>query len=368
MLVSPLLRNMSTHFPLLLRECVVTASALQGDREGIVPSRSAAVGAKRPGAGPNLYRPAAIGLGLLPFAYPKWPERGMIALAGTPTSEPRRLWSLWDMITVKFAELYADLNTLWLLQHNAEQRAQIARMNSGLGSIGSTGAESSQYIDDATKRMAAGVWKNLLDHTKELEIDPVRDRLIRMGNLLEWKTDWAAFAREVKILQETIEDQLRRKHISMVPNNKVPRLDRYNQLWDDAIKAFENDIEYEINDAEWCYLTDNNTACVFHCMRILEKGLERLCALLSVEYGQDQWLVVIQNIEAKIREMQALKRGQEQTGKLTYFSEAAIHFIFIKDAWRNHVSHARSYYDEHQALSVLTHVSDLMRQLSKELP
>ncbi len=247
------------------------------------------------------------------------------------------------MITVKFAELYADLNTLWLLQHNAEQRAQIARMNSGLGSIGSTGAESSQYIDDATKRMAAGVWKNLLDHTKELEIDPVRDRLIRMGNLLEWKTDWAAFAREVKILQETIEDQLRRKHISMVPNNKVPRLDRYNQLWDDAIKAFEN-------------------------MRILEKGLERLCALLSVEYGQDQWLVVIQNIEAKIREMQALKRGQEKTDKLTYFSEAAIHFIFIKDAWRNHVSHARSYYDEHQALSVLTHVSDLMRQLSKELP
>ena len=62
MLVSPLIHNMSTHFLLLLRECVVTASAVQGDREGIVPSRSAAVGAKRPGAGPNLDQPAAISL------------------------------------------------------------------------------------------------------------------------------------------------------------------------------------------------------------------------------------------------------------------------------------------------------------------
>jgi hypothetical protein len=41
MLVSPVFRNMSTHFPALLRECVGTASALQDDRAGIVPSRSA---------------------------------------------------------------------------------------------------------------------------------------------------------------------------------------------------------------------------------------------------------------------------------------------------------------------------------------
>jgi hypothetical protein len=39
MLVSRLFRNMLTHFPLLLRECVVTASALQDDREGIGPSK-----------------------------------------------------------------------------------------------------------------------------------------------------------------------------------------------------------------------------------------------------------------------------------------------------------------------------------------
>jgi hypothetical protein len=39
MLVSPLFRNMPTHFLLLLRECIVTSSALQDDREGIGPSR-----------------------------------------------------------------------------------------------------------------------------------------------------------------------------------------------------------------------------------------------------------------------------------------------------------------------------------------
>ena len=40
MLVSPLFRNMPAHFLLLLRECVVTASALQDDREGIGLSRT----------------------------------------------------------------------------------------------------------------------------------------------------------------------------------------------------------------------------------------------------------------------------------------------------------------------------------------
>src|SRR6266567_7272679 len=40
MLVLPLFRNMSMHFPLLLRERVVTATAWQDYREGIVPSRS----------------------------------------------------------------------------------------------------------------------------------------------------------------------------------------------------------------------------------------------------------------------------------------------------------------------------------------
>jgi hypothetical protein len=41
MLVSPLFRNMSMHFPLLPRECVVTASALEDDREGIGPGQLA---------------------------------------------------------------------------------------------------------------------------------------------------------------------------------------------------------------------------------------------------------------------------------------------------------------------------------------
>jgi hypothetical protein len=54
MLVSPLFRNMSMHFPLLLRECVVTASALQGDREGIVPSRSGESGGHQ--LDPNITR------------------------------------------------------------------------------------------------------------------------------------------------------------------------------------------------------------------------------------------------------------------------------------------------------------------------
>ncbi len=52
---------------------------------------------------------------------------------------------------------------------------------------------------------------------------------------------------------------------------------------------------------------------------------------------------------------------------MQFLSEAAKEFFYFKDGWRNHVSHNRGTYDEHQAASVLEHTRSLMNHVATPL-
>jgi hypothetical protein len=109
-----------------------------------------------------------------------------------------------------------------------------------------------------------------------------------------------------------------------------------------------------------------NTASVFHMMRVLEFGIEWLAKDVDVTVGVDTWHTILDQIEKRIREMaNTLPRGVEKNARLQFLSEAAKEFRYFKDGWRNYVSHARSVYDEHQARSVLEHVKSFMLTLAK---
>jgi hypothetical protein len=111
-----------------------------------------------------------------------------------------------------------------------------------------------------------------------------------------------------------------------------------------------------------------NISAVYQGMMVLEKGLESLANALNVPYGTDHWAMVIQNIESEIsKQEKKLPKGTEKSDTLKFYSQAAIEFRYFKDAWRNHVAHARADYDGHQALSIISHVRDFMTQLSTQL-
>jgi hypothetical protein len=104
-------------------------------------------------------------------------------------------------------------------------------------------------------------------------------------------------------------------------------------------------------------------------MRVLEKGLKALADNLSVSFAIPfeylNWQNIIEQIEAKIKELEKLKPGQEKTDKLKAYSEVARQFRYFKDAWRNHVAHSREIYDQQQALSILRHTREFMSDLVK---
>jgi hypothetical protein len=82
-------------------------------------------------------------------------------------------------------------------------------------------------------------------------------------------------------------------------------------------------------------------------------------------FQTDSWHKVLKGIEealAGLRNKPGLT--DKDRAEITHYSEAATQFRHFKDAWRNHVSHARASYDEREAWSVLVHVRKFMQHLA----
>lgn len=135
------------------------------------------------------------------------------------------------------------------------------------------------------------------------------------------------------------------------------------------VAAAFNSAELDMREAAKCLATERHTACVFHCMRVLEAGLVALAEdVLGRRPGQEQWGNLIESVEKAIETVR--KNGipgvgkDEKNERLRFWSEVAKEFGYFKDGWRNHVAHARTFYDEHSALSVLNHTRAFMAGLA----
>jgi hypothetical protein len=125
----------------------------------------------------------------------------------------------------------------------------------------------------------------------------------------------------------------------------------------------------DIRAAGNCFASDNNTACVFHCMRVLEKGLQVFANHLQIPFAipvdLQNWQNIIEPIEKEIAQREkSLPKGRSKSDELKFLSGAAVQFRYFKEAWRNHVAHARVTYDETNAQQVLAHVHQFMVELA----
>lgn len=100
-------------------------------------------------------------------------------------------------------------------------------------------------------------------------------------------------------------------------------------------------------------------------MMILERGLGALAKVFGVDFSHTNWHNVIEEVEKKIRKMDS-SFGFDWKEKQKFYAQAATHFMFLKEAWRNHIMHIRAVpYDEGRAYSVLDHVRQFMQALAE---
>jgi hypothetical protein len=132
----------------------------------------------------------------------------------------------------------------------------------------------------------------------------------------------------------------------------------------------------EATEAGNCLALDCNTAAVFHLMRVAEYGLRSIAKKVNVTLthkGQNQpieyadWDKVITGVQNKITAMRQLSHGKVREQNLNFYSDAADHCSYVKDIWRNTVSHTRRPYNAAEALAVWQRVEQFMGKLATDL-
>ncbi len=130
--------------------------------------------------------------------------------------------------------------------------------------------------------------------------------------------------------------------------------------------AFPSSVR-DMREAGRCFALDQFTACVLHLMRALEFPLVAMTKALNFTSSSPNWEQVINECEREIAKINPNTHGINWREDQQFYSEAALHFRFLKNAWRNHAVHGHDTYDNREAREIMTHVRSFIDQLSQKL-
>ena len=122
----------------------------------------------------------------------------------------------------------------------------------------------------------------------------------------------------------------------------------------------------DIEEASKCLALERSTACVFHLMRVMERGVQYFGKKLGVKLvAEKTWQKILDDLNAPIKAMpQKTKRQQERKEELAALHA---HLFNVKLAWRNRVMHPKASYSPEEAADVYQQVDKFMRYLAATL-
>jgi hypothetical protein len=185
---------------------------------------------------------------------------------------------------------------------------------------------------------------------------------------------WSELGHQAQALLEAIEGELKYRRFAFVQTPKAKILDEFRKDWATVLETFPN-AEEDVKHAVECYALEQNTACVFHLMRVAEHGLRAVGKRVGVKLtdkGKPQpiefatWEKVIAAIKNKITAAHAMSKGVHRKQQLQFYSDAADQCAYIRDIWRNEVSHNRGSYNDGEAAGVMTRVRQFMELLAAQ--
>jgi len=144
------------------------------------------------------------------------------------------------------------------------------------------------------------------------------------------------------------------------PNTKwLHRNDAFGSVVANSFRTCTADIWAAGN----CLALELYDSCVFHLMRVVERGLAVMAAKFNVPSDQRNWHNIIEEIESAIRKMDR-SWGTDWKSLQSQYAEVACQFMFFKQAWRNHVAHGRDTYDLSRTMTILIATEHFMNRLA----
>jgi hypothetical protein len=267
-----------------------------------------------------------------------------------------RFWSLW-VLQLLLGGFHHHLMTLRHLQRVADllTKKQIE-------------GEAAKTIN--TIQETLGTTKKFCDQLELPESSKNVDRFIAR---IATGIDMPKLSNEIGSLLELIESEGEERFIYTIAKAKGEQWRQESQLWDDTILIKFPSAKNDANSALSCYALDQDTACIFHLMRIVELGLRALARERKVKIPKKkrlewtEWQTVITELSKKTDLVGSWRPGPAKDNALEFYRGTLGEFQAFKDVYRNHVMHTRGHYGPTESLRVLMHVRGFLERLSSKL-
>jgi len=183
---------------------------------------------------------------------------------------------------------------------------------------------------------------------------------------------WSELNTLCRKLRDAVRIELHENVYYQYPKQKMHKLRSWKHDWRNSVEAFPN-IKDDLLSALNCYGLEENTASVFHSMRVAEQGLRALAKERRIKLNRKRpvewgnWGEIIKALDKEIDAIEAKRAGQAKDSALAFYSGARADLNGFKDEYRNVVMHVRKAFDEREALRALNYVNAFMERLSTKI-
>ncbi|WP_406872830.1 hypothetical protein WHT83_02125 [Aminobacter sp. P9b] len=216
-------------------------------------------------------------------------------------------------------------------------------------------ASNFQDLEDATLFVGAEVSAMAAGRMKTRLNDPLLN--VTMGEIRDTIED----------VESRLRDECQLVSFVILNRNQKNLFSDANQLvgWD--ILAIFPDAARELEESAKCLALQRPTASVFHSMRILEIGIQKIAEILDIpnpiKPADRNWGIILSKIKEKIDNLFPSKR------RLPNSDGAAFETLYasldaVKNPWRNNTMHVESFYTDAEAQHILNCVVFFMRTLA----
>lgn len=138
---------------------------------------------------------------------------------------------------------------------------------------------------------------------------------------------------------------------------------RHSLLSDKGKKKFARSIE-DAEEAANCIALGRYTASVFHMMRMMERGVQRLGKKLKITIPVEEkdWGAISSHINGALRRLPNSTPSEKRVH--SRYAKAAVYLDNVRESWRNPTMHPKETYTEEEAENAFRFVKQFMEHLS----
>jgi hypothetical protein len=230
-------------------------------------------------------------------------------------------------------------------------------------------------LDDEDRTGIGKELERIKEHLVAVDMSHSIAQLDHIKYQLEHKkiTNWNEAKAKFDSLNVAAFQELSKIFVGYIPAGRARYWNQAKPFGETVFNNFES-ARADVVSAGNCYAVEQWTACVFHLMRVVEKGLRAIARERRIKFIQgrplewNDWARIIRAIEAKAEEInKKWAMGPRKDKALEFYRGAIGELQAFKDEFRNYVMHDRAIYGNYEAARAYQRTGEFMRRLASKL-